>query len=223
MDEATGHREGGSPASYLTPAGPARAETVVKRSRFVCDLEPVGTEEAARAAIERVRAGSREAGHHCTAFVLGPGGAVQRSNDDGEPSGTAGLPMLEALRSAGVTNVVAVVTRWFGGVLLGTGGLARAYGDAVRTALATVTIARHELSVILEATVPHAEGPRIEHALRGRGGLGTVAVDYTTKAVTIRVAVSPDGVPAAEALLAELTGGRARFEPTGRAWVRIGP
>ncbi len=92
----------------------------MKRSRFVCDLSPAASEEEARTFIDQVRSGTRDARHHCTAFVLGPDGATQRSNDDGEPSGTAGAPMLDVLRGRGLTDVVAVVTRWFGGTLLGT-------------------------------------------------------------------------------------------------------
>ena len=121
--------------SYLTLAAPARSEIEVRRSRFVCDVAPVTSEDAARAAIEHVRTVSRGAGHHCTAFVLGPDAATLRSNDDGEPSGTAGAPMLELLRGRNLTDVVAVVSRWFGGTLLGTGGLARAYAGATRAAL----------------------------------------------------------------------------------------
>ena len=83
-----------------------------------------------------MRAQHWDARHHCSAFVLGPRSELQRSSDDGEPAGTAGAPMLEVLRGAGVSDVAAVVTRWFGGTLLGAGGLVRAYGDAVRAALA---------------------------------------------------------------------------------------
>ncbi|HET8594038.1 MAG TPA: YigZ family protein [Intrasporangium sp.] len=212
-----------SPRSYLTVAGPVRSEIEVKRSRFVCDLEPVPTEEAARAVIERVRAGSREARHHCTAFLLGPDAALQRSNDDGEPSGTAGMPMLEVLKGAGVTDVVAVVTRWFGGVLLGTGGLIRAYGGAVQAALENAIFVRYELSVILATTVPHADGPRVENGLRSRGGLNVTGVDYRADGVRIEAAVPPGREPDAGAALAELTAGRARFEPVGEEWVRMEP
>lgn len=212
-----------TPPSYLTLAQPVRAETEVKRSRFVCHLEPVPNEAAARAVIDRVRAASREARHHCTAFVLGPDRVLQRSNDDGEPSGTAGLPMLEALRGAGVTDVVAVVTRWFGGVLLGTGGLIRAYGDAVQAALGTATFARYELSVILAVTASHADAPRIEHALRAHSGLRVRDVEYGAEGVRLRAAVPPSGVAAADAALAELTAGAVRFEPVGQEWVRMGP
>lgn len=200
-----------------------RAEIEVKRSRFVCDLGPASSEEAARAVIERVRAESREARHHCTAFVLGPDAALQRSNDDGEPSGTAGMPMLEVLRGAAVTDVVAVVTRWFGGVLLGTGGLIRAYGDAVHAALESATIARYELTVILATTVSHADGPRVENALRSRAGLRVTGVDYRAEGVRIEAAVPPAGQADAGAVLAELTAGASGFAPVGEEWVRMGP
>src|SRR5680860_1503467 len=121
--------------SYFSIARNASAEIEVKRSRFICHVERVANEDEARAVIERIRKQHWDARHNCSAFVLGPGGDVQRSNDDGEPSGTAGAPMLEVLRGRGVSDVVAVVTRYFGGVLLGAGGLVRAYSDSVRAAL----------------------------------------------------------------------------------------
>ena len=133
------------PLRYLTLAATASAEIEVRRSRFLCEAAPATSEEAARAFIEQVRAGSRDARHHCTAFVLGPEGATVRSNDDGEPSGTAGAPMLDVLRGRGLTDVVAVVARWFGGTLLGTGGLIRAYGEAVTAALEGATLLTMEL------------------------------------------------------------------------------
>ena len=125
--------------SYLTVAGTGEVEIEVKRSRFRCHLERVENEDAARAVVEHARREHWDARHHCSAFVLGADGSTQRSSDDGEPAGTAGAPMLEVLRGREVSDVVAVVTRWFGGTLLGAGGLVRAYGDAVRAALAGVT------------------------------------------------------------------------------------
>ena len=111
---------------YRTVARSAVAETEVKRSRFLCRIERVESEGAARAVVDRARKEHWDARHHCSAFVLGPDGAVQRSSDDGEPSGTAGAPTLEVLRGRALSDVVAVVTRWFGGTLLGAGGLVRA-------------------------------------------------------------------------------------------------
>ena len=136
---------------FTTLAGPAIAEIEVKHSRFLCELTPVGagdddaSEVAARAVVEAARKQHWDARHHCSAFVLGPQRQVRRSNDDGEPSGTAGAPMLEALVASGLSDVVAVVTRWFGGTLLGAGGLVRAYGDVVRAA--DVKLRRHRAKV----------------------------------------------------------------------------
>ena len=107
--------------SYLTVARTAAVEVEVKRSRFLGHVERVSSEQDARAVVDRIRREHWDARHHCSAFVLGPGGEVQRSHDDGEPSGTAGAPMLEVLRGREVSDAVAVVTRWFGGVhVLGT-------------------------------------------------------------------------------------------------------
>lgn len=113
----------------------AEAEVVVLRSRFLARVRRVEDEDAARAFVAEVRAVDHDARHHCTAFVIGPDGSLRRSNDDGEPSGTAGRPMLEVLAGRGLSDVAVVVTRWFGGTLLGTGGLARAYADATAAAL----------------------------------------------------------------------------------------
>ena len=126
-------------SGYLTVARDAEAEIEVRRSRFLCTVVRVEDEAGARAVVDRMRRTHWDARHHCSAFVLGPPPApVERSSDDGEPAGTAGAPMLEVLRGhggAGVSDVVAVVTRWFGGVLLGSGGLMRAYGGTAALCL----------------------------------------------------------------------------------------
>lgn len=96
---------------YTTIARAVQAEIEAKRSRFLCDLVPVASEDEARAVVERARKEHWDARHHCSAFVLGPAAAIRRSNDDGEPSGTAGTPMLDVLTGADLTDVVVVVTR----------------------------------------------------------------------------------------------------------------
>jgi uncharacterized YigZ family protein len=205
--------------TYVTLAGPASAEVEVRRSRFVCDLAPAASEDEARAFIERVRSSSREARHHCTAFVLGPDGGTQRSNDDGEPSGTAGAPMLDVLRGRGLTDVVAVVTRWFGGILLGTGGLIRAYGDAVSAALEVATPRQRELRDGLVVEVDHARAPRVEHALRELHGVTVRSVDYVPNGVRIEVATTVEGGAALSATVASLTAGLGRISPGDATWV----
>jgi uncharacterized YigZ family protein len=206
---------------YLTVAAPAQAEIEVKRSRFVCDLARVATEDEARVVIERVRAGSRDARHHCTAFVLGPDGATQRSNDDGEPSGTAGAPMLEVLRGRGLSDVVAVVTRWFGGTLLGTGGLIRAYGDAVGAAVDAADLVRRERRAVLGLTVSHAAAPRLENALRSHTSVAVNDVAYAARDVTLTLGVDPAALDTVRAAVAELSSGGAVLIDLGTEWVDV--
>jgi uncharacterized YigZ family protein len=203
--------------SYLTVARTAEAELQIKRSRFRCHVERVADEEAARAVVERIRRQHWDARHHCSAFVLGPEGAVQRSNDDGEPSGTAGAPMLEVLRGRDVSDVVAVVTRWFGGVLLGAGGLVRAYGDAVRLGLDEAGVRRRVLMQRYDVLADHAEAGKLESDLRARE-VSVLGVDYAERA-TLHVAVPDDAAPGFDALLAELTGGSSKPDPIGAEWV----
>jgi uncharacterized YigZ family protein len=159
---------------YSTIAAPGEARLEVKKSQFLGLVAPVTSAAAADAVIALRRKAHYSARHHCTALVLGPDGQTQRSNDDGEPAGSAGAPMLAVLRHAGVTDVVAVVTRYFGGTLLGVGGLIRAYTDAVAAALAATRIVRYEPAAIVKLTVPHAAAGEADHAVRGwaapRGG-----------------------------------------------------
>lgn len=102
----------------------------IKGSRFIADAHPVSTSEAADGAIAAIRKTYHDATHHCYAYRLGPDGESYRSHDDGEPSGSAGAPILRQIESSGLSDVLVVVTRYFGGTKLGTGGLARAYGEA---------------------------------------------------------------------------------------------
>ena len=113
----------------------AQADLVEKKSRFIATIRPVSSEEEAVAFIEEMKKKYYDARHNCSAFVIGSKGELTRSSDDGEPSGTAGRPMLEVLTGSGIRNIAAVVTRYFGGVLLGTGGLVRAYSGAVKMSL----------------------------------------------------------------------------------------
>ncbi|WP_147065265.1 IMPACT family protein [Terrabacter aerolatus] len=208
------------PRRYLTIASPASAEIEVKRSRFVCDVSPASSEEEARAFVEQVRAGSRDARHHCTAFVLGVDGATRRSNDDGEPSGTAGAPMLEVLAGHGLTEVVAVVTRWFGGTLLGTGGLIRAYGDAVSQAIDAATLLTCELRQGLVVTVGSADAPRVENALRAHRGCTVTSAAWSAAGIVLELAVEPDEDEPVRGLVASLTSGAGSVALGAPTWVQ---
>lgn len=206
-------------ASYLTIARDVEAEIEVKRSRFLATVVRVEDEESARAVIERARKQHWDAGHHCSAFILGPEATVQRSNDDGEPAGTAGAPMLEVLRGADVSDLVAVVSRWFGGTLLGAGGLVRAYGDAVRAALDEAGTLTRTLMTHHRLVVDHADAGKLESELRQRG-IEVLDTAYTDR-VTLTLGV-PDGrTDELAALTAELTSGGAAPQPSGSAWIDV--
>lgn len=203
--------------SYLTVAREASAQVEDRGSRFLCDVRRVASEEEARAMVAELRREHREARHHCSAFVLGPGREVERSSDDGEPAGTAGAPMLEVLRGAGVSDVAAVVTRWFGGTLLGAGGLVRAYGDAVRAALAEAGTLRRSLLAELALELDHVDAGRVEGDLRARG-VPVLDVAYGAR-VRLLLATDPHEVDRLAHVVAAATSGAARLEPVGERWV----
>jgi uncharacterized YigZ family protein len=152
------------PISTVSAAASSRVE--VKKSVFLGKVAPAAGAAEADAVIAQVRKEHYSARHHCTAMILGPDGNVQRSNDDGEPSGSAGAPMLSVLRHHGLTDVVAVVTRYFGGTLLGVGGLIRAYTDAVTQALAQAALVHFIPAKLVLVELPFAVSGDLEHLLR---------------------------------------------------------
>jgi len=143
--------------SYLVPARETRVEIRVVNSRFIATAAPAFTVEEARVFIERIKDEFADASHSVSAYLIGHGNAViAHTTDDGEPSGTAGRPALAVLQGSGLGDVVVVVTRYFGGTKLGTGGLVRAYGDAVREVLAVLPRAIRVATVVVRFTVPYA-------------------------------------------------------------------
>jgi uncharacterized YigZ family protein len=206
---------------FVTVARPAQAEIEVRRSRFLCTVRRVDDESAARALVDALRAAHRDARHHCSAFVLGPDGAVERSSDDGEPSGTAGAPMLDVLRGAALTDVVAVVTRWFGGTLLGAGGLVRAYGDAVRAGVEAAGLLAVGLVEEWELDLDHADAARVENELRRHGHV-VLGVEHAAR-VRLRLGVGEPAVDAFRAVVAASTAGAVEPVRVGERWVDLGP
>lgn len=203
---------------YSTIAAPAEAEIEVKRSRFICRVQRIEDEPSARAVIEAARKEFWDARHHCSAFVIGPDAALRRSNDDGEPAGTAGAPILEVISRRGLSDVVAVVIRYFGGTLLGAGGLVRAYGDTCGAALDVAGLVSRELRQIVEVDIDHASAGRLENDLRSR--FHVLGVEYG-QAVTVSVSVPEEQTHALEAEVASLSAGTAVVRKTRTAWVDI--
>lgn len=202
---------------YRTVARAGDHEIEVDRSRFLCALAPVPDERRAQEFVREARERHPSATHHCFAYVIGADAGVQRASDDGEPSGTAGPPMLQMLLRRDLRYVVAVVTRYFGGVKLGAGGLIRAYGSAVgRTLdiLGTETLRRHRLVTIV---VGHERAGRLENELRGAGR--AVREVRHAEEVTIEIALPESDLPAFRAWLAAATAGRAELRPGGETYV----
>ena len=151
---------------YLTIAKNTTYEQTIKKSRFICSIARVSSEEEAQQFITSIQAANKKATHNCFAYMIGDNDRIQRESDNGEPSGTAGIPILESLKLAKIHNVVAVVTRYFGGVLLGTGGLVRiklGAGGLIRAYSNTTTEAIHQAGLvqrikqaILKITVTYA-------------------------------------------------------------------
>ncbi len=189
-------------------------EIEVRRSRFRTRLARVDSEDEARSVIADVRSAYPDARHHCSAFIVEVPDArpIERSSDDGEPSGTAGMPMLGVLRGAEASQVVAVVTRWFGGVLLGTGGLVRAYSDAVAAALDTAPRVRPVVRDLVWLDLRPDEAGRVHGVLLQRG---IEVVDTSWDAdVTLTLAVADPA--ATTALVHEILQRPAVLTPAGR-------
>lgn len=159
--------------TYRTLAEPFEAEIVERKSRFICHTAPASTEDEALAILADVRSRHPEARHNVWAYLLRDG--RERCSDDGEPQKTAGLPTLEVLRHNGLVDLVAVTTRYFGGILLGTGGLVRAYTEAAQTSLAAAPIAEYTSCVTVTCRLPYARYEQVLHLAEDAGGksLGT--------------------------------------------------
>lgn len=199
---------------YAIPSGPARVEVPVSNSRFIATAGYTPTVEEARALIAAVRAEMPDASHHCYAFLVGYGASVTAGmGDDGEPSGTAGRPMLAVLRGADLGDVTVVVTRYFGGTLLGTGGLVRAYGDAVKALLEVLPRAERVEQRALTALVSYGAYAAARRALEAAGA--TIEGEEFGVDVLLAARLPADAVAAAVAALGEATAGQAVVEAGG--------
>jgi uncharacterized YigZ family protein len=193
--------------TYLTVGKTASAEIVIEKSRFIAYLSRAKTAEEAQAFLDRIRQQHREATHHCSAYVIGPGGAQQKANDDGEPSGTAGRPILEVIKKNGLTDTVAVVVRYFGGIKLGAGGLIRAYSQAAKAGIRAAGIVRRTLHRKLEVTIDYSWLNLLERSIQNRGR--TIAGITYLDTVTITLFSPLGSEQEDEEWLTNLTNGQA--------------
>ena len=203
---------------YYIPTASAEAELVEKRSRFIGQIRPVETEEEARAFVEQVKKKHYDARHNCWCYRLRDGG-VERYSDDGEPQGTAGQPMLNVFQREEVTNVVCVVTRYFGGVLLGAGGLVRAYTQSAKDALDAAGISVVRRWVEAAVPCPYSFFDRVRLEVEAHGGV----LGETEYAADVTVhALLPEGqVEAFSARMTELTAGGTAVQILGEAFKAV--
>jgi uncharacterized YigZ family protein len=193
----------------IVPLEAVRAETLVVNSRFIASLAPADSMEAARDFLSSVRAEFSDARHHVPAFLVGgERSSTEYCSDDGEPSGTAGRPLLAVLRGSGLRNVAVVVTRYFGGTLLGTGGLVRAYSEAGRLALERVRRAALVEVGRLELDLPYPLFERFR-AFAAASGYSVVNESFE-EVIHLAVEVPLEGRAAFESGLADLSSGLAR-------------
>lgn len=185
-------------------------EIIEKKSRFIATVAPVESEEEAAAFIEAVRKKYYDARHHCPAYVIGRNSEFTRCSDDGEPSGTAGKPILEVLLGEGVTNTALVVTRYFGGTLLGTGGLVRAYTQAAQAGLAASKTAVMRYGVWILITTDYTDLGKVQHLL-GNKEIPVVESQYTDK-VVLKVRVPEEEAKGLMEEITDMTGARAGME-----------
>lgn len=205
--------------SYILLTKGAEAEIVEKKSRFIATIRPVSTEEEAVAFIEEMKKKYYDARHNCSAFVIGEKAQLTRSSDDGEPSGTAGRPMLEVLLGSEIRNIAVVVTRYFGGTLLGTGGLVRAYSGALKKALEECETAKQHFCVMLKIKTDYNSVGKIQYLL----GSKNITISDSVYAADVEMIVV---VPIEEydrlcKEIVEATSARAILEEIERTYVAL--
>jgi uncharacterized YigZ family protein len=194
-------------------------EIEIKKSRFICHLKRVESEEEAQAFIEEIKKEHWKATHNCSAYTIGMNDDIQRAHDDGEPSGTAGVPMLEIFLKRELKNVAAVVTRYFGGIKLGAGGLIRAYGGAVNEAVDQIGVVERQLQRLIDVTVTYSQSGKVENSLR--------EADYTiqdtlyTENITYQCVVPLEKEEKFIEDITNWTSAQAEIEIGQQAWIEV--
>ena len=202
---------------YFVPTGPGEAEYDEKRSRFLGYLSPVSSEQEARDFITAVKKKHYDARHNCWCYIIKDG--PERYSDDGEPQGTAGIPMLEVFRKKGMCNFVCVVTRYFGGILLGAGGLLRAYTAAAAGALADAGVSIVRRSVLCRLECSYSSAERMKQEITAFGG-AISGIEYGSS-ITIKAAVPEERFAAFSERIFDISAGAVRPEEEGEAFFPV--
>ena len=204
---------------YQTIDTGGSAEITEKKSRFIANVFPVEEEEEALAILEQMRKKYWDARHNCWAYVVGVEQVTARCSDDGEPAQTAGKPILDVITGLELHNVLVVVTRYFGGVLLGTGGLVRAYSKAVQEGLAASTVILKQKGIILQVTTDYTGIGKIQY-IAGERSLPVLDSEYTDR-VVLKLLVPVQESGSVEKAITEGTNGRARLEQDGECYYSV--
>ncbi|WP_239255186.1 YigZ family protein [Listeria ilorinensis] len=191
---------------YLTIKKEGQHEIEIEKSRFICSMTRSETEQEAQSFILKLKKKYRDSTHNCSAYIIGENDQHQKANDDGEPSGTAGIPMLEVLKKKGLKNTVVVVTRYFGGTKLGTGGLVRAYGKAVSETCSEIGIVERILATIISVPVPYNQLDKLENLLTQKNY--QIADRTFTDLVTLDIFVDQDDVDNFTQMITEFSSGQ---------------
>lgn len=190
-----------------------------KKSRFIATLHPVSSEDEAIEFINRLKKQYWDARHNCSAYIIGTDNPIERSSDDGEPSRTAGLPMLEVLKGAGLRNVCLVVTRYFGGVLLGTGGLIRAYQAAAKDAIDHADILTSKEMNRVTFTLDYTSYGKLQYIASGEG-LTIENTDFADN-VCVTMLLSDEQNDMLTKKITEITSGTCAIDNLGKVWVLV--
>ena len=191
---------------YSTIRKEGQAELIIEKSRFIGYVKPVESREEADAFIKEIRTRHRDATHNVPAFVIGEKFQQQWASDDGEPQGTSGVPMLQMMVKEGITNVVVVVTRYFGGIKLGTGGLVRAYTNTAKAALEDAGIRQVKDQTVITASMDYTYLGKLQNA--EKEGYFEIADTAFTDVITVTLHSEPEDAGRVKEFLSELTGGK---------------
>ena len=203
--------------TYYTISQDGQNQIEIKKSKFICHLFRIDNEEQAREYINQIKKEHYKANHNCSAYLLGENFEIQRSSDDGEPSGTAGVPILEVLKKNELQNTLAIVTRYFGGIKLGAGGLIRAYSTSVSEALDKIGMVEGKLQQILAITISYPQLGKLQNYLENEQ-ITIQEINYLEN-ITVKVAIDIKEIEIFIASIIDLFNNQVTITPLEKAYV----
>lgn len=206
--------------NYVTVKGFGETEIIIQKSRFLTFVNRAESEQQAQAFIADIKSQHKSANHNCSAYLIGEHDSIQKANDDGEPSGTAGVPILEVLKKQGLKDIVVVVTRYFGGIKLGSGGLIRAYGKSTSEGLRAAQLVERRLHYLIKVSVSYTWLGKVENEVRNNTNYPLHRIDYADAVeFFLYVPVLMEG--SFVGWITELTNGQAEIEQQDQAFLEF--